>query len=128
MSTFIENAGFASAGIKYFFKNERNGKIQLVIGLLVISLGLVVNLSTVEWCIILGCIALVIALEMVNTSLERVCDMLSTEYHPMIKIIKDVAAGAVLWAAIFCATIGCIIFTPHLLMLFADKPIIITKP
>lgn len=128
MSTFIKNVGFASAGIKYFFKNERNGKIQLVIGLLVISLGLVVNLSTVEWCIILGCIALVIALEMVNTSLERVCDMLSTEYHPMIKIIKDVAAGAVLWAAIFCATIGCIIFTPHLLMLFADKPIIITKP
>ena len=128
MSTFIKNVGFASAGIKYFFKNERNGKIQLVIALLVISLGLVVNLATVEWCIILGCIALVIALEMVNTSLERVCDMISTEYHPMIKIIKDVAAGAVLWAVIFCATIGCIIFTPHLLILFADKPIIITKP
>ena len=128
MSTFIENIGFASAGIKYFFKNERNGKIQLVIALLVIFLSLVVNLSTVEWCIILGCIALVIALEMVNTSLERVCDMLSTEYHPMIKIIKDVAAGAVLWAVIFCASIGCIIFTPHLLILFADKPVIITKP
>ena len=119
MSTFIENVAFASAGIKYFFKNERNGKIQLVIALIVIFLGLVVDLSNVEWCIILGCIALVIALEMVNTCLERVCDMLSTEYHPMIKIIKDVAAGAVLWAVIFCAVIGSIIFIPYLLKLLS---------
>ncbi len=114
MHTFIENVGFASAGIKYFFKNERHGKIQLVIALLVISLGFIVQLSAVEWCIILSCISLVIALEMVNTSLERVCAMLSEAYHPIIKIIKDVAAGAVLWSAIFSTIIGCIIFIPHL--------------
>lgn len=63
---------------------------------------------------VLFCIALVTGLEMVNTALERVCAMLSTEYHPMIKIIKDVAAGAVWWASIFCIIIGVIIFLPYL--------------
>jgi len=116
MSTLLQNIGFATEGIKYFFKSERNGRIQAVIAFVVVAAGFYVGLSPLEWCLILGCIALVIALEMVNTSLERVCAMLSTEFHPMVKIIKDVAAGAVLWAAIFCAVIGCIIFIPHLLL------------
>lgn len=118
MSSFLQNVGFASEGIKYFFKNERNGKIQIVIAILIVGLGVLSKLSSIEWCFIAGCIAIVIALEMVNTALERVCAMLSLEFHPMIKIIKDVAAGAVLWASIFCAIIGSIIFIPHLLALY----------
>lgn len=118
MSTLLQNIGFATEGIKYFFKSERNGRIQAVIAFVVVAAGFYVGLSPLEWCIILGCIALVIALEMINTSLERVCAMLSLELHPTIKIIKDVSAGAVLWAAFFCAVIGCIIFIPHLLLMF----------
>ena len=118
MSTFLQNIGFAGEGIKYFFKSERHGRIQAVIAFAVVAAGFYVGLSPLEWCVILGCIALVIALEMVNTSLERVCAMLSLEFHPMVKIIKDVAAGAVLWAAIFCVFIGAIVFIPHLLTLF----------
>ncbi|MCY7422067.1 MAG: diacylglycerol kinase family protein [Chitinophagaceae bacterium] len=118
MSTFLQNIGFATEGIKYFFKSERNGRIQAVIAFVVVAMSFYVGLSPLEWCLILGCIALVIALEMVNTALERVCAMLSPEFHPMVKIIKDVSAGAVLWAAIFCAIIGAIIFIPHLLLLF----------
>ena len=117
MSTFLQNIGFATEGIKYFFKSERNGRIQAAIAFAVVALSFYLGLSPLEWCVILGCIALVIALEMVNTSLERICAMLSLEFHPMIKIIKDVAAGAVLWAAVFCALIGCIIFIPHLFSL-----------
>lgn len=118
MRTLLKNIGFATEGIKYFFKSERNGRIQAVIAFGVVAMGIYVGLSPLEWCIILGCIALVIALEMINTSLERVCAMLSLELHPTIKIIKDVSAGAVLWAALFCAVIGCIIFIPHLLLMF----------
>lgn len=117
MSTFLQNIGFATEGIKYFFKSERNGRIQAAIAFAVVAMSFYLGLSPLEWCVILGCIALVIALEMVNTSLERICAMLSLEFHPMIKIIKDVAAGAVLWAAVFCALIGCIIFIPHLFSL-----------
>ena len=118
MSTFLQNIGFASEGLKYFFKSERNGRIQAAIAFAVVALSFYLGLSPLEWCLVLGCIALVIALEMVNTSLERVCTMLSAEFHPMVKIIKDVAAGAVLWAAIFCVFIGAIVFIPHLLTLF----------
>lgn len=114
MSNFIYNVGYALEGIGYFFRNEKNGKIQLFIAIIIICFGLFVGLSSMEWCIILGCIGLVISLEMVNTSLEKVCAMLSTEHHPMIKIIKDVAAGAVFWSAISAAIIGSIIFLPYL--------------
>jgi undecaprenol kinase/diacylglycerol kinase (ATP) len=117
MSTFLQNIGFATEGIKYFFKSERNGRIQAVIAFGVVAAGFYFGLSPLEWCLILGCISLVIALEMINTSLERVCAMLSLEFHPIVKIIKDVAAGAVLWSAIFCVIIGAIIFIPHLLLL-----------
>jgi undecaprenol kinase/diacylglycerol kinase (ATP) len=117
MSTFLQNIGFATEGIKYFFKSERNGRIQAVIAFGVLAAGFYFGLSPLEWCLILGCISLVIALEMINTSFERVCAMLSLEFHPIVKIIKDVAAGAVLWSAIFCVIIGAIIFIPHLLLL-----------
>lgn len=114
MSSFIKNVAFASEGLKYFFSTERNGRIQAFIGLAVIVSGLLVGLSRIDWCIILGCMALVIGLEMMNTALERVCEMLSTEFHPMIKIIKDVAAGAVLWVSVFSVIVGIMVFFPYL--------------
>lgn len=117
MSSLLQNFGYAIDGIKYFFRSERNGRIQLLIAVTVIVLGFIIELSAMEWCIILGCIALVISLEMMNTALERVCAMLSLEFHPMVKIIKDVAAGAVLWAVVFCSIIGLIIFIPHIIAL-----------
>ena len=73
------------------------------------------EISRIEWCLVIFCIALVISLEMVNTALERVCAMLSTEYHPIVKIIKDVAAGAVWWASICCIITGAIIFFPYVI-------------
>lgn len=113
MSNFLNNIRFANEGIFYFFKTERNGRIQALIAVLIILAGLIVQLQAIEWCIVLGCICLTIGLEMVNTALERVCLLLSKEYHPTVKIIKDVAAGAVWWAAIFSVIIGLIIFIPY---------------
>ncbi len=113
MSNFLSNIRWASEGINYFFKKERNGRIQIIIGFLVIIAGLYFGLKTFEWCFILGCIGVVISLEMVNTGIERICDMLSKDFHPTVKIIKDVAAGAVWWSALFAAIIGAIIFYPY---------------
>jgi len=110
--------GWASEGILYFFKTERNGRIQAVAAILMIGAGFYFDIRAIEWCFILGCIALIISLEMLNTAIERVCEMLSKDYHPMVKIIKDVAAGAVWWSAIFIAIIGGLIFYPYLLKLF----------
>jgi diacylglycerol kinase len=118
MANFLRHVGYASEGILYFFKTERNGRIQAVAAMLIIAAGFYFDISRIEWCIILGSIGLIISLELANTAIERVCEMLSKEYHPMVKIIKDVAAGAVWWSALFVAIIGILIFSPYVLKIF----------
>jgi diacylglycerol kinase len=111
--TFIN----AFNGLQYFFKTERNGKIQAGIAIFVVLAGLYVKLSSFEWIITLLCIGTVLALEMANSALEQLCNLVHSEYHPAIKIIKDVAAGAVLLVSIISTAIGLIIFIPKILPL-----------
>ena len=68
--------------------------------------------SPVEWCICLGLFGLVMALELVNTAIEAVVDLVTSEYRPLAKVAKDTAAGAVLIAAIMAVVSGLIIFVP----------------
>jgi len=102
-----------------FFRHETNGRIQGVFALIAIALSVYYKLPANEWLWIIACISLVIALEMVNSSIEKVCNIISSEYHPTIKVIKDMCAGAVLWASVFSAVIGCIIFLPKILHSFS---------
>ena len=71
-----------------------------------------------EWCICLLLFALVISLELVNTAVEAVVDLVTEERKPLAKIAKDTAAGAVLFASLAAVIIGCIIFIPYLADLF----------
>jgi len=86
---------------------------------MVVVAGLVFGVSRMEWAVLLLCIALVIGLEMLNSSVERICNMYTTDFHPAIKIIKDLAAAAVLWAALMAFLVGLIIFVPHLVTFFS---------
>lgn len=108
----------AFKGIGLFFSKERNGKIQLAIAVVTIVASFVLHISAIEWMFILICIAMVILTEMLNAAIEKVCDMLSSDYHPDIKIIKDISAGAVLWASLISVVIGCIIFIPKIVQLW----------
>ncbi len=101
-------------GLKYFFKKERNGKIQATIAIAVLIAGLYLRLSAMEWIFIFVCICSVLVLEMMNSAIEQLCNMIHSEYHPSIKTIKDVAAGAVLFASIISVIIGLIIFLPKI--------------
>lgn len=114
MKKFFKSVTFATEGVKQFFSCDRNGKIQIVIGITAITLGLTVSLSSFQWLLVLFCIGLVISLEMINSAIERYCDLVTTDFHPSIKIIKDVAAGAVLVASVMSLIIGLIIFIPAL--------------
>ena len=87
-------------------------KIHRTVTLLVVIAGLILGLSVTEWCICLVLFGLVMALELVNTAVEAVVDMVTEEFHPLAKIAKDTAAGAVLIAAIMAAIVGLIIFVP----------------
>ena len=81
----------------------------------VIAAGLVLHLSVTEWCICLVLFGLILSLELVNTAVESVVDLVTEERKPLAKVAKDTAAGAVLISAIMAAIIGCVIFVPKIL-------------
>ncbi|MEN1969366.1 diacylglycerol kinase family protein [Lentibacillus sp. N15] len=105
---------FAWNGIMAVVKHERNFRIHIVVALLVMIVGVIVKLSVSEWLVLVLTIGFVLAMEMVNSAIETVLDYLKPEQHPMAKIIKDVAAGAVLIAAITSVVVGCLLFLPKL--------------
>jgi diacylglycerol kinase len=113
MWCFLRSVRFALSGTYLFFREERNGQVQGVIAASAIAAGAFFGIGCAEWLVLLLCIGLVIGLEMLNSAVERVCDMYSTQFHPAIKTIKDVAAAAVLWSALMASLAGLIIFTPH---------------
>ena len=117
MLKFIKGFGYAFSGLVIFFRNETNGKVQLLAAFVAVLLGWILKLSGNEWIVIIGCIAAVLSLEMMNTAIEKLCNHVQPDIHPAIKTIKDIAAGAVLWMAIASAFIGCIIFIPKILLL-----------
>ena len=115
MKKLINRFGFALNGWRLFFKTEQNGQIQATIAVLAVAAGFFFRISTIEWMLLLLCIALVLGLEMINSVIEKLADHVHPQIHPQIKWVKDAAAGAVLLAAVVSAVVGCIIFLPKLL-------------
>lgn len=111
--TFIESFKFAIEGIAYALKTQRNIKIHLMAGLVVLLVGLKLKLTNMEWCIIIITVNMVIFAEMVNTAIEKTIDLYTEKIHPLAKTAKDVAAGAVLVSALSAILIGIIIFGKH---------------
>jgi diacylglycerol kinase len=110
----IKSFGFAGQGIAAFLLGEHNAWIHAIATIGVVVLASVTGITKHEWLALVGVIALVWITEMINTCIERIMDYLSTERKPEIKFIKDLAAGAVLVAAIAALITGCIIFIPKL--------------
>lgn len=116
---FYKSLGYAISGIIQCIQKERNIKIHLVFMFLVIICGFLFQLSITEWLVCILLFGLVISLELVNTAIEAVVDLCTQEYHPLAKIAKDTAAGAVLISAIASVVIGLIIFVPKILSLIS---------
>lgn len=112
--------GYAFEGILTGIRQERNMRIHCMAVILVTAAGTLFQITAVEWCVCLLLFALVAGLELVNTAVEAVVDLVTEEKKPLEKIAKDTAAGAVLFAAIISAFVGCIIFLPYVFEL-AEK-------
>ncbi len=106
--------GYAFEGIFNTILHERNMQIHCLATVLVVIFGFILKISLSEWFLCLLLFALVMSLELVNTALEAVVDLVTQEKKPLAKKAKDAAAGAVLVSAIFAAIIGGIIFFPKL--------------
>ena len=117
-SPLVQSFRFAFAGLAYCFRTQRNFRIHIAIGLLAVLAGVLLGLTWPEWAVIALLIVLVLAAEMVNTMVESLVDLVTTEYHPLAKVAKDVAAGIVLLTALGAIVVGLLIFGPKLLALF----------
>jgi diacylglycerol kinase len=112
----MRSFAFAFNGLKICFSSETNFKIHFLLGIVAVSLGIGFHISAVEWIAVLFCITLVMTLEMMNTAVERLCNVVHKEFHPAIKHIKDIAAGAVFISALFSLMTGLIIFVPKIVL------------
>ena len=104
---------FAFNGWRIFFKTQLNAKFHAIIGILVIFLGCIFQISKFEWAFIFISIGLVLITEMINTAIEFLCNFITLKDNLEIKQIKDISAGAVLISALVAITIGLLIFIPY---------------
>ena len=107
----------AFRGIFTVIKTEAQATIHLIASIFAISVAFLLQIEDIEWLFILLAISLVWITEILNTSLERLLDHLHPEHHPNVGAIKDIAAGAVLIAALFALLTGIYIFGPPLFQL-----------
>lgn len=115
MKSFFQSFIFAANGIQHAFVNERNFLIQAAVAAAVLILSWVLEITRVEWMVLLINIGLVLGFEMMNTCIERICNLIHPQHSNLVKIIKDVAAAAVLLLAIMATICGLIIFIPKIL-------------
>ncbi len=108
---------YAFKGIALAFRTQRNMQIHVIIALLVIVAGIWVDLRVAEWLFLVFAIGFVLSAEIFNSATEALVDFISPDHNDKAGRIKDMAAGAVLVAAITAAIIGLLIFVPHLINL-----------
>jgi diacylglycerol kinase len=112
---FIHSLKYARAGAEHALRTQRNIWIHSFVGLLVIGVAFGLRIGGVELALLILTIILVLTTEMLNTAIEEVVNLAQPEQHPLAALAKNVAAGAVLVAAIGSVIIGLIIFLPKLM-------------
>lgn len=109
----------AFRGLRYAISKERNFQIEIVVAFFVVTLILIFKIKSWEAVILFSLIMWVLVVELCNTVVERVVDILKPRIHPYVRLIKDMMAAVVLISAIFSAAVGFIIFYPYFKDLFA---------
>lgn len=115
----VQSFKYASEGLQVLFKEEHNSRVHLIVMITAIGFGVALNVSWLEWCLLVLCFGLVFVLEIVNSAIENLCDLISIEKNEQIKKIKDLAAASVLVSAVTSIIIGLIVFIPKLLNLLS---------
>lgn len=116
----MESFTFAIQGVLHALRHERNMRIHVAMALLVFLLGLAIGLTRVELALLALLLAFVICLELVNTAIEAVVDLICPEKHPLAAVAKNVAAGAVFVAASISVVVGYLLFFERLVNLHPE--------
>ncbi len=115
-----ESFRFAATGMVQALGSERNMRIHIVVAILAVLLSHALGLGRVETAIVVLATMIVIVAEMINTALEHLVDLVTAEYHPLAAKVKNIAAGAVLTAAVGAAVVGIMIFGPRLVSMISE--------
>lgn len=110
----IRSFGYAFSGVRTLLIDEHNSRIHVVAMAAVIIMGFALDISTIEWCLVALCCGGVLMAEAMNSAVEALADLVSPEFHPLVKKAKDVGAAGVLMMAIAAAVAGLIIFLPKM--------------
>lgn len=114
----LRSFGYAFNGIASLLRDEHNSRIHVVAMACVVFFGFALGISREQWCVVALCCGGVLMAEAMNSAIEALADLVSPEFHPLVKKAKDVAAAGVLMMAIAAATAGLIIFLPKIIALF----------
>lgn len=110
----LKSMGFALGGAYKLITTEHSIMVQSVIGCLLIIAGFYCEISTTEWLFQVLVIGLVLSIEGLNTAVEKIADFIHPQYHEKIGFVKDIAAGAVFFAALTALAVILIIYVPKL--------------
>jgi diacylglycerol kinase (ATP) len=110
----VDSFNYAIEGLIYVLRSQRNMRVHFLFAVLILLFGIYLNLSGVEFLMLLVAIAFVLCTEMFNTAIEFTIDLISDTVNPLARIIKDIGAGAVLLSAMNALVVGYVIFSRHL--------------
>lgn len=115
---FFNSFKYSFDGLKYAYLNEQSLTIHISVAIVVILAGILLKITQMQWLFILMCIGIIMATELINTSIEATIDLISPEYNQLAKIAKDTASAAVFVFSFVALSGGLIIFIPKLFALF----------
>ena len=115
---YINSFFHAVDGLKYAIIYEQNIIVIIVCAILAIFAGFIFKINMLEWCISIIMIALVMAIELINTAIEATIDLVTIDIHPLAKIAKDTAACATLTFSVASFVVALLIYIPKIIELF----------
>lgn len=114
----LKSFGHAIRGLKVVAGSELNFRIHLLAAMVVVVFGIILQLTTLEWSIVVISMLAVLSMECMNTAIERLVDFVSPGFHEQAGMVKDISAAAVLLTAIGAAVAGSFVFLPRIIHLF----------
>lgn len=118
LKRFLKSFKYSLDGLKYAYKNEQSMLVHLIVTIIAITLGILFKISNFEWIITIFLLSVTASLELLNTAIEAVCDMVTHEYNKLAKVAKDTSSASVFFTSMLGAVSGLIIYVPKFIELF----------
>ena len=118
----VRSFGYAFEGLATVLRTQPNFSVHVAAAVVALGVGVWLRLSSVELAVLVLTCTLVLVVESINTALEAMCDLVSLEYHPLIKRAKDVSAAAVLMSAMAAVVVALLLFLPPISRVLGSRP------